>query len=230
MFDQKVDVDWSDDSLEIIKQTVLKKYCSLIHGQPVLEAVLKLKRDNGLTADDVETVLCDIFQSGFDIAGGGAFGPKDRPRTKEQADYNLKYLIAAALLDDAVGPAQLDPSRIRAADAQALLGKVEIHPDEILTARYPRELGTRITIRTKGGKILDREQSDYEGGLGNPLSWEREVEKFNWLSEPFADAALRNGIIELVADLDQHSIEDLMNLLAKVSPRAVFPTTRHTFQ
>jgi len=28
MFDQKVDVDWSDDSLEIIKQTVLKKYCS----------------------------------------------------------------------------------------------------------------------------------------------------------------------------------------------------------
>jgi len=59
---------------------------------------------------------------------------------------------------------------------------------------------------------------------------EQEVEKFNWLSEPFADAALRNGIIELVADLDQHSIEDLMNLLAKVSPRAVFPTTRHTFQ
>jgi hypothetical protein len=28
--------------------------------------------------------------------------------------------------------------------------------------------------------IFDREQSDYEGGLGNPLSWEREVEKFNW--------------------------------------------------
>src|ERR1700738_1290654 len=98
IFDQKVDVDWSDDSLEIIKQTVLKKYCSLIHGQPVLEAVLKLKRDSGLTADDVESVLCDIFQSGFDIAGGGAFGPKDRPWTKEQADYHLKYLIAAALL------------------------------------------------------------------------------------------------------------------------------------
>jgi hypothetical protein len=43
--------------------------------------------------------------------------------------------------------------------------------------------------------FFDREQSDYEGGLGNPLSWEREVEKFNWLSEPFADAALRNDII-----------------------------------
>jgi 2-methylcitrate dehydratase len=230
MFDQKIDIDWSDDSLEIVRYTVLKKYCSLIHGQPVLEAVLKLKRDNGLTADDVEGVLCDIFQSGFDIAGGGAFGLKDRPQTKEQADYNLKYLIAAALLDDAVGPAQLEQSRVRADDAQALLGKVEIYPDEILTARYPGELGARITIQTKTGKILEREQSDYEGGLGNPLSWEREVEKFNWLSEPFADATLRNDIIELVAELDQHSIEDLMNLLTKVSPRAIFPAIRHTFQ
>ena len=135
-------------SLELIKQTVLKKYCSLIHGQPVLEAVLKLKRDNGLTADDVESVVCDIFQSGFDIAGGGAFGPKDRPQTKEQADYNLKYLIAAALLDDAVGPAQLEPSRIRAGDAQALLGKVEIHPD---VSRQDIRANSAPSVRIKGG-------------------------------------------------------------------------------
>src|ERR1700758_2371620 len=185
MFDQKIDVDWSDDSLEIIKSTIMKKFCSLIHGQPVLEAVLKLKRDNGLTADDVEGVMCDIFQSGFDIAGGGAFGPKDRPQTKEQADYNLKYLIAAALLDDQVGPAQLEQSRVQAADAQALLGRVEIRPDDAFTAKYPHELSTRITIKTKDGRAFDREQVGYEGGLGNPLSWKRAVEKFNWLDEPF---------------------------------------------
>jgi 2-methylcitrate dehydratase len=230
MFGQKIVIDWSDESLELVQKTVLKKYCSLIHGQPVLEAVLKLKRDNGLAAEDIESVRCDIFQSGFDIAGGGAFGPKDRPQTKEQADYNLKYLISAALLDDGVGPAQLEQSRVRAEDAQALLGRVEVCPDATLTAKYPHELGTRITIRTRGGKSFEREQMGYEGGLGNPLSWAREVEKFNWLSEPFADTALRNDIIQLVADLDQHSIEDLTNLLAKVSPRAVFPANRHTFQ
>src|SRR6202162_5674219 len=117
MFGLPIRVDWEDPSLAIVAQTVLKKYCSLIHGQPVLEVVLKLKRDNGLAAEDIEAVRCDIFQSGFDIAGGGAFGPKDRPQTKEQADYNLKYLIAAALLDDQVGPAQLEQSRVQAADA-----------------------------------------------------------------------------------------------------------------
>jgi 2-methylcitrate dehydratase len=223
MFDQKIDVDWSDDSLEIIKSTIMKKFCSLIHGQPVLEAVLKLKRDNGLTAEDVETVRCDIFQSGFDIAGGGAFGPKDRPQTKEQADYNLKYLIAAALLDDEVGPAQLEQSRVQAADAQALLNRVEIRPDDAFTAKYPHKLNTRIAIKTKDGRTFDREHLGYEGGLSNPLSWERVVEKFNWLSEPFADAALRHNIVEAVMTIDQRPITDLMGLLGKVNPKAVHP-------
>src|ERR1700752_1198933 len=223
MFDQKVDVDWSDDSLEIIEQTVLKKYCSLIHGQPVLEAVLKLKRDNGLTADNVDSVQCDIFQSGFDIAGGGAFGPKDKPQTKEQADYNLKYLIAAALLDDEVGPAQLEQSRVQADDAQALLSRVEIRPDDAFTAKYPHELNTRITVKTKSGRTFNREQLGYEGGLGNPLSWERAVEKFNWLSEPFADAELRHNIVDAVLKIDERPIADLMGFLGKVNSKAVYP-------
>ncbi|MGY4573638.1 MmgE/PrpD family protein [Bradyrhizobium sp. USDA 3256] len=223
MFDQEINVDWSDESLEIIKQTVMKKYCSLIHGQPVLEAVLKLKRDNALSTDRIESVRCDIFQTGYDIAGGGAFGSKDQPQTKEQADYNLKYLISAALLDDEVGPDQLEQERVRAGDAQVLLQKVEVRPDASFTARYPHDLCTRISIRTVEGKILEREQLGYEGGLANPMSWGRTVEKFNWLSEQFADAELRNNIVETVANLDQASVADLMGLLVKVSPKPIHP-------
>src|SRR6202008_4835171 len=40
MFGQPIRADWEDPSLEIVAQTVMKKYCSLIHGQPILEAVL----------------------------------------------------------------------------------------------------------------------------------------------------------------------------------------------
>src|SRR5580704_11522131 len=103
MFGQSIDADWDDPSLKIASQTVLKKYCSLIHGQPVLEGVLDLKRGSGLVAANVDRVRCDVFQGAFDFAGGGRYGSKDHPQVKEQADYNLKYLIAAALLDDQVG-------------------------------------------------------------------------------------------------------------------------------
>ena len=228
MFSQSIPVDWDDPSLQFVGQTVLKKYCSLIHGQPVLEATLDLKRSYGLVAAEVEYVRCDIFQAGFDFAGGGNYGPKDHPRTKEQGDYNLKYLISAALLDGQVGPAQL--ARIQAPDAQAMVARVEVRPDEQFTARFPQELCARVTVRTKDQRVLKKEHIGYEGGLDNPMSWDRVVEKFHWLSEGFADDDLRDRLIETVQQLDTRPVSDLMNLLAQVRSTTVFPKTHPGIQ
>jgi 2-methylcitrate dehydratase len=230
MFNQTIVIDWADPSLEVVRQTVMKKYCSLIHGQPVLEAVLDLKRRHELTVTEIVSATCEIFQSGFDIAGGGGFGPKDRPTTKEQADYNLKYLIAAALLDDQVGPAQLEEARINATDAQALLAKIEIRPSPEFTRGYPEHLDCQITIRTQDGREFAKIQRGYEGGLEHPLSWARTVEKFHWLAEPFADDKLRGAIIAAVESLDRHPLSKLLGLLGQVTPQAVFPATRHCLQ
>jgi 2-methylcitrate dehydratase len=230
MFKQSISVDWEQRSFEIITQTVMKKYCSLIHGQPILEAVLELKRRNGLTGDDVEDVRCDVFQGAFDFAGGGAFGPKNHPQVKEQGDYNIKYLIAAALLDDQLGPAQLDEARIQAPDVQALLKRVEIRPDNSFSARYPHELSARITIRTKDQRVFVKEQNGYEGGLTNPMSWERTVEKFHWLAEAFADEELRSRIIRAVEQLDTLQVPDLTALLAEIQPNATFAATHRGIQ
>ncbi|MFL9875936.1 MmgE/PrpD family protein [Paraburkholderia megapolitana] len=230
MFDQPLEVDWNDHRLEVIHETVMKKFCSLIHGQPVLEATLDLKRRHGVKSEDVEEVVCDIFQTGFDIAGGGGFGPKDEPQTKEQADYNLKYLIAAILIDDEVGPAQLEPERVQAADTQALLKKVTVRPDAEFSRQYPHALNTRVTIRCKNGQVFSKEHVGFEGGLDNPFTWERTVEKFHWLSEPYADESLRDEIIDLVSTLDRRPVKELMQLLARVSPQPRYPATHPGIQ
>lgn len=230
MFVQQIPVDWENPSLDVVTQTIMKKYCSLIHGQPVLEAVLDMKRRNSLMASDVEHLRCDVFQGAFEFAGGGSFGSKEHPQVKEQGDYNLKYLVAAALLDGQVGPAQLEEARIQALDAQTLLTRVEVHPDERFSASYPQELSARVTIRTKDQRILVKEQSGYEGGLTNPLSWDRTVEKFHWLTEAYADNELRSSLIRAVQQIDRTPLFDLTDLLAQVRPTAVFPTNHPGIQ
>jgi len=230
MFAQPIPVNWEDRSLEIVKQTVLKKYCSLIHGQPVIEAALDVKRSNGLVPTDVEHVRCDIFQAGFDFAGGGTYGSKDHPWMKEQGDYNLKYLISAALLDDQVGPDQLQPERIQSPDAQAMVARIEVRPEEQFTARFPKELCARITVYTKDQRVLVKEHIGYEGGIDNPMSWNRVVEKFHWLSEQFADASLRYELIHAVQELDAKPISALLDLLGMVRPTAAFRKTHHGIQ
>ena len=225
MFGGPIQVDWDDPSLDVVKQTVLKKYCSLIHGQPVIEATMDLRRRYNLVATEVEHVRCDTFQAGYDLAGGGAYGSKDRPWRKEQGDYNLKYLIAAALLDGHVGPAQLTDERVQAPDAQAMVARIECRPDAQLTARFPQELSARITVHTKDGRDLVVEHNGYEGGLDKPMSWERVVQKFHWLSEAYADEQLRGQIIGAVQEIDSRPISRLMDLLDEVQPNAVYPIT-----
>jgi 2-methylcitrate dehydratase len=111
-----------------------------------------------------------------------------------------------------------------------LLTRVEVRPGERFTARYPKELNALITIYTKDKRILVKEQLGYEGGLTNPMSWDRTAEKFHWLSDSFADEDLRGRLIEAVQRLDNRWISELTDLLAQVRPTAVFPATHPGIQ
>jgi 2-methylcitrate dehydratase len=220
LFDQPIDMRASDRSLTAVEQTYLKQYCSLIHGQVVIDATLALRDEHVIAGADVATVTLEVFQGAFDIAGGGRYGNKDRPSTKEQADYNLKYLVAVALLDGQVGPEQLETERVRRTDVQELLARVNVHAAADLTEAYPKRTQTRVHIVLNDGREVHHEQSDFEGSPTRPMSWDRVVQKFHWLAEPFADAALRGDIIDAVARLDEIAVADLAGLLAAVSPVA----------
>ncbi|MGB7142338.1 MAG: MmgE/PrpD family protein [Mycobacterium sp.] len=226
LFDQPIDLRTSDRSLTAVEQTYLKQYCALIHGQVVIDATLALGDEHDISGADVAKVTLEVFQGAFDIAGGGRYGNKDRPWTKEQADYNLKYLVAVALLDGQVGPEQLETERVRRGDVQDLLARVDVQAASDLTEAYPERTQARVHIALKDGREFHREQSDFEGSPTRPMSWDRVVEKFHWLGEPFADGGLRAEIIDAVHRLDEIPVAQLARLLGAVSPDARRRRTR----
>ncbi|MCK8646730.1 MmgE/PrpD family protein [Mycobacterium colombiense] len=216
LFDQPIDLHTGDRNLRCVEQTYLKQYCSLIHGQVVIDAVLAVRAENGLRGADVAGVVLEVFQGAYDFAGGGAYGDKAHPITKEQADYNLKYLTAAALLDGGVGPEQLENERVLRSDVQDLLTRVEVKPADDLTADYPQRTAARVHVIADDGREFSREQSDYEGSPTHPMSWERVVDKFAWLAEPFCDEPLRDDIVRAVGRLDEIEVAELTALLGSV--------------
>ncbi|HME17555.1 MAG TPA: MmgE/PrpD family protein [Mycobacterium sp.] len=226
LFDQAIDMRTSDRSLTAVEQTYLKQYCSLIHGQVIIDATLALRDEYGITVADVTSVTLEVFQGAFDIAGGGSYGNKDHPSTKEQADYNLKYLVGVALLDGQVGPEQLETERVRRDDVRDVLARVHVEAAADLTAAYPERTAARVHIALHDGRELHREQSDFEGSPTRPMSWDRVVQKLHWLGEPFADATLRAEIIDAVWRLDEISVAELAGLLGAVSPQVQRPRTR----
>lgn len=229
LFGQPIDLRTHDPSLACVEDTYLKQYCSLIHGQVVIDAVLAIRTDNDLRGSDIARVQLEVFQGAYDFAGGGAYGDKSHPETKEQADYNLKYLTAVALLDGGVGPEQLENERVLRADVQDLLARVDVEPAADLTADYPGRTAARVHVTTADGRELSREQSDYEGSPTRPMSWERVVDKFRWLAEPFCDQPLQAEIIAAVDQLEGITAGALAALLGAVSPDARRPRSRPRF-
>ena len=59
------------------------------------------------------------------------------------------------------------------------------------------------------------------------MSWDRVVEKFHWLSEQFADASLRDELIQAGQELDAKPISALLDLLGMVGPMAIFRKTQY---
>ncbi len=214
------EIDWQREDLERVRRTFLKRYNAEIHSQSALEALLELRATHQLDPATVDRIELETFQVAYDIIGGGEEGEKTEIETKEQADHSLPYLLAVALIDGQVLPAQFEPGRILAADVQRLLRRVEIRPAADLSARFPAEHACRVRVHLSGGATLVAERADYEGFLTRPMSWTRAREKFDMLAADRVEPALARELAETVGDLDACRTRDLTALLA----RATTPT------
>lgn len=213
----RFELDWSRENLEAVRRTSVKKYNAEFHSQSALEGALELRATHHVRPEDIEQVRIDIFDVAYNIIGGGEEGDKQQVRTKEEADHSLPYMVAVALLDGDVSPAQYAPERIRRADVQSLLRNVSIQPDEALSKRFPAEMPCRISITLKDGRTLSIEKQDYEGFYTRPMSWEQAAAKFERLTTPCTSASQRDAIVETVAHLEKKTVEQLTALLGALS-------------
>lgn len=209
------DLDWSKENLERVTQTIVKKYNAEVHSQSTIEGVLELRQEYQFTGADIERIDIEIFDVAYNIIGGGEEGEKVTIYTKEEADHSLPYLVAVAILDNQVMPAQYAPERIVRQDVQTLLRKVVVRPIDEFSRRFPAEMSSRIRITLNDGRILIKEKRDYEGFLTRPTQWDTITEKFDRLSDGRIPLSLQSEIKEAVTNLETIRVSDLTNLLGK---------------
>jgi 2-methylcitrate dehydratase len=213
---EQIRIDWDRAKLDAFDRLALKSYNTAVPGQASIHCMLELRKAHAIDPTQVESIENHAFQDAYDFMGGGRFGPKTDVHTKEQADHSLPYLLAVALLDGSVQPAQLAPERIAKPDVQKLLRKVKVRPDESFTVRYPCETPSRVIVRLTSGESYTHEVNDYPGFATRPFTWDDIVAKLDDLAADRADEGLRTEIAAAVRSLESIRVKDLMNLLARV--------------
>jgi 2-methylcitrate dehydratase len=195
---------------------VIKRHNAEIHAQTAIDAALELKRQHQFTAVDVDRINVETFDVAYKIIGGGEEGDKSIVCTKEDADHSLPYLIAVAILDNEVLPAQFAPDRIQRTDVQQLLCRVAVRPTPEYSQRFPDEMPARVTVTLTDGRTLSREIREYPGLNGPPLMWKQVLRKFEQLSGGRAEVEHCRNLAEAVRNLESIAVSDLTGLLATV--------------
>lgn len=210
------DIDWTQENLEKVTQTIIKKFNAEIHSQSTLEGIQDLVTKHLFNVGEIEKIELNTFDVAYNIIGGGEEGEKKNIRTKEEADHSLPYMMAVLLLDGNVLPAQYFNERIQKEDVQLLLKKVQVNEKKAYSDRFPGELACDITITLKDGTQLSIDKTDYEGFNTRKASWKTIIHKFHLLASSHADESVREKIIEIVQNLEQYNVSDLMLVLERL--------------
>jgi len=175
-----------------------------------ISATLDIMQENSLAHDEVETVHIRSLARAADILADPS---KYDPRTKETADHSLPYVIAAALVDKQVTPAQFEAERIMSDDIRAQLSKVKVVADPEIEAVFPKLQRVIVTITTTDGRELTKQLDYPKGDPRNPLTDKEVEEKFDALASPILSDGARKRIKEAVWGLEKvDSISTLMDL------------------
>ncbi|WP_407178545.1 MmgE/PrpD family protein [Bradyrhizobium sp. STM 3562] len=214
-------IDWREENLEGVRRSIVKQHNAEIHAQSAIDAALDIRARPGFDASAVAAIRLKIFAVAHRIIGGGEEGDKRLVRTKEEADHSLPYMLAVALIDGQVQPAQFAPERIAADDVQGLLRKVTVTPDPHLSAQFPQRLPAELEVERQDGIVLRARRDDYHGFHTRPFDWATARRKFDCVTSALTDPSERDALAEVIATLEERPVAALASLLGAIRLPAV---------
>jgi 2-methylcitrate dehydratase PrpD len=171
--DSSVAVHWADigKRWEIDSQ-YFKPWPVCRWAQPALTAMLEIQRENpGLNADSIETIRVETFYESMCLQG-------HTPQNADEAQYALAFPLAALIVREKLGPDEVTGASISSPDILSLSSRIEIVEAPDISARFPNEILSRLTITLKNGAVIVSPVTAAKGDPDTPMTVEELDQKF----------------------------------------------------
>ena len=130
-----------------LMKTAVKPYPSCRYGHAGIDAMLALRAEHGLRAEEVERITYGTSRSGMMLVGEPAAKRAD-PQNVVDGQFSGPFVLASALATGAMGwdsySMLFDPT------IRALLPKVVCEDDPQIEAEFPANMSGKVTVRARG--------------------------------------------------------------------------------
>lgn len=191
----------------LIRSLYFKPYAACRWAQPAVDGALRIKAQKGILPADIRAIRIRSFEAACALRTGP-------PASTEEAQYNLAYPVAAALIDGEVGPRQVLAPRIFDADIRDLLLKISTEVVAEYEHAFPARTYADVLIETTGGATFASGRMEPRWEPPDSLPSDADLEaKFRWLVEPLLGRRQCQALIATVWECE--ALPDVRTLIRR---------------
>jgi 2-methylcitrate dehydratase PrpD len=188
-----------------VAETAIKPYSVGYPIQAPLDALLRLRRQHGLTPANVERIVVRLPEDGARVVND-----------RSMPDVNCQHMLSVALLDGAVSlESSHSYERMNDPEVRAVKERVQLVADpKLMDPAAPRSGLVEVTLRD--GRTVSHFTRHAPGTKENPLDTEAVNAKARLLMEPVLGAAHTAEVIRRVNAVE--ALRDVRELMPYLSP------------
>jgi 2-methylcitrate dehydratase PrpD len=192
-----------------IMDIYFKPYTACRHTHGAAQATLMLMKEKKVLPDDIDSIMVSTYgvaalAVGKGVPEGGSF---------VSAQFSIPHVVAACIIDGALGPAQLTERRIIDPSLIALAKKVTVKMDDDLNKMYPDKTASRVEIMLKSGERLTKQVDIPKGDPRDPMDAGDIVEKLKFFAGSRSSKKLERIVDEILGLEKAKNIGELISLI-----------------
>ena len=193
-----------------VMQLYFKPYTCCRWAHPVIDACIGLLERHSLQPEQIAHVTVKTFHRATLLS-------KIVPKTVDEAQYNIAYPVAAALIYKDFGYAQVRQESLGDPKVVSMMEKLSFETDPKLDAQFPARRICRVQIETTDGRTFLSEECEPRGEASENIGFDWLADKFRRITEAVLESEAQEKLIAQIAaeeDMPLRAIIDSVNLPA----------------
>ena len=181
-----------------------KPYPCCRWGHPAIDACVDTMRKNGIRADEIEKVVISTFDRATRLS-------KIKPKTADEAQYNIAYPVAAAIVTGDFGMNEVMEENMSRPDVLEMMDRLSFEVDERLDSLFPAKRICRAQIYTKDGREFVSEECEPRGEAHENIGIDWLCDKFYRITSPFISKECQQKLTNMICGDENISIRDIVD-------------------
>ena len=183
-----------------------KPYPCCRWAHPAIDAVTGLMRENGLSPEDVERAVIKTFRRATLLS-------KIEPKTADEAQYNIAYPVAAAIVWGGFGIDRVMDEALSDERTLAMMKRLSFEVDEALDAKFPKKRICRAEIYTKDGRHLVSPECEPRGEAHERVGFDWLADKFRYITAPRLTKEGQERILSMIHSEEDIAVRELVDTI-----------------